>query len=285
MSKLIKATQYVPLDNLKQLDLSKRYESSVSDQELDAEHDKSEHESVYRKRMEEAEQTRMEILQDAKEFAERQVREASEEAERIMEEAKQQIEAWWQERRQQDEQLIEASKAEGFHQGYEEGRQQVELELKQQIDRMMSEAQSVLAEAQRNKEQIIQEAEPFVVALSCEIARKIVDRQLTVEPGFALDLIERNLARKKEQGTLTLCVSPSHYSFVHAAKEELSLVIDSQAELLIIPDSSVKDHGCVIRSSFGSVDARIDTQLTEIKKELLRISQHAEDQRMDDDHV
>jgi flagellar assembly protein FliH len=282
LSNLIKATQYVPVDNLKQLDLSKHYENAVLQP---AEQAGTEHDNVNRQRINEAEEARKEILQDAKDFAERQVREASEEAQRILEEARQQIEAWWEEKRQEDERLIEASKAEGYHQGYEEGSRQVEQDLKEQIDRMMVEAQSVLSEAQRNKEQIIQEAEPFVVDLSCEIARKIIDRQLTLEPEYATDLIKRSLSRKREQGTLTLCVSPAHYTFIQAAKEELSLVIDSQAELLIIPDSSVKDHGCVIRSSFGSVDARIDTQLTEIKKELLRVSQHADDRRTDDEHV
>lgn len=55
-------------------------------------------------------------------------------------------------------------------------------------------------------------------------------------------------------------------------REELSFAIDSQAELKILPDASVKDRGCVIRSAYGSVDARIDTQLTEIKKELIRVA-------------
>ncbi|WP_223066772.1 FliH/SctL family protein [Paenibacillus caui] len=282
MSNLIKATQYVPVDNLKQLDLAKHYEAIP---EVSADYGESDHDSFSQRRIDEAEQTRKEILADAKEFAERQVREAAEEAHQLLDEAKQQIDSWWQEKREQDEQLIEASKAEGFHQGYEEGKLQAEHDLKERIDRMMAEAQSVLTAAQRSKEQIIQEAEPFLVALSCEIAQKIIDHQLTLEPEFAVELIKRNLSRKSEQGTLTLCVSPAHFAFVQAAKEELALVIDSQAELLIIPDSSVKDRGCVIRSAFGSVDARIDTQLTEIKKELLRISQHAEERGPDDDEA
>lgn len=275
MSNLIKATQYVSMDNLKQLDLAKNYESASPESGED--HGERERDLHHRRRIEEAEQTRKEILEDAKEFAERQVREASDEAQKIMDDAWAKIDVWWREKREQDEQLIEASKAEGFHQGYAEGKEQAERDLKENIDRMMAEAQRVLSEAQQTKAEIIQEAEPFVVALSCEIAAKIIDRQLTLEPEFAVELVKRNLARKKELGTLTLCVAPEQFSFVQAAKEELSLVIDSQAELLIIPDSSVKDRGCVIRSAFGSVDARIDTQLSEIKKELLRIAQHNED--------
>ncbi|MNG37780.1 flagellar assembly protein H [compost metagenome] len=61
------------------------------------------------------------------------------------------------------------------------------------------------------------------------------------------------------------------------------MAVDSQAELQILPDSTVKDHGCVIRSSFGSIDARIDTQLAEIKKELIRIALDTDENRNGED--
>ncbi|MBP1936426.1 FliH/SctL family protein [Paenibacillus sediminis] len=273
MSNLIKSSYYVPVEVLKQLNLGKYYgsESDEASQETDS--------LITEKAFidEETEKVKTEILKDAQEFAERQVREASEEAERILEEAKSQIELWWQERREQDEHLIEALKAEGFEKGYEEGRIEAQKSLQAKVNEMMEEAQEVLKHAYQVKEQIIQEAEPFLVELSSAIAEKIIDKQLSIEPEYAIEWIKSHLSRKREQGVITLCVSPSQFSFVHAAREELNLAIDSQAELQIIPDASVKDRGCVIRSSFGSVDARIDTQLTEIKKELLRIALQSEE--------
>ncbi|MFD1177190.1 FliH/SctL family protein [Paenibacillus puldeungensis] len=281
MSNLIKVSQYVPVEILKQLNLAKNhvpfaerqsYESFSEENNLPSPEDTA------------AEETRRQMLEDAKEFAERQIREASEQAENILAEAREQIEAWWQERRQQDEHLIEAVKSEGFNQGFEEGKVQAEQDLQVKIDEMMGEAEEVLQQAYVEKQRIIQEAEPFLVELSCAIAEKIIDKQLELEPGYATELIKKSLARKREQGVLTLCVAPSYFSFVQAAREELSLSIDSQAELQILPDPTVKDRGCVIRSAFGSIDARIDTQLTEIKKELLRISLQAEERgQLNDD--
>lgn len=274
MSNLIKVSQYVPVEILKQLNLAKVHPSVE-----DPPSGQTEEPMVHGPSAEDlaAEETRRQMLADAKEFAERQVREAAEQADRLLAEAREQIEAWWQERREQDEHMIEALKAEGFNQGYEEGKTQAEATLSARIEEMMGEAESVLQQAYVEKERIIQEAEPFLVELSCAIAEKIIDKQLELEPEYAVDLIKKSLARKHEQGILTLCVSPSDFAFVQAAREELSLAIDSQAELQILPDPTVKDRGCVIRSSFGSVDARIDTQLTEIKKELLRVSLQTEE--------
>ncbi|RCX21310.1 flagellar assembly protein FliH [Fontibacillus phaseoli] len=281
MSNLIKVSQYVPVDILKQLNLAKTYETYEeprSDDEFPEEvrDDSRSLQDVA------AEEARQQMLYDAKEFAESQVRAASEQAEQLLAEAREQIEAWWNERREQDEHLVEAVKSEAFNEGYEEGKLQVEQALQAKIEEMMAEASSVLEQAYLEKERIIQEAEPFLVDLSCAIAEKVIDKQLDLEPDYTVELIKQSLSRKREQGILALCVAPSQFAFVQAAREELSLVIDSQAELQILPDPSVQDRGCVIRSSFGSVDARIDTQLAEIKKELLRISRQTEERGVSD---
>lgn len=280
LSNLIKVSQYVPVEVLKQLNLGKNYAPEIEPEEIEetpeiVEEQDSEADIA-------AEEARKQMLHDAKEFAERQVREAAEEAERLLAEAKEQIEQWWAQRRQEDEDLVEAIKAEGFSQGYDEGKAHAEQSLQEQINVMMDEASSVLKLAYSEKEAIIQEAEPFVVELSCAIAEKVIDKELSLDQEHMLSLIKQSLARKREQGVITLCVNPTHFAFVQAAREELGLVVDSQAELQILPDPTVQDRGCVVRSSFGSVDARIDTQLTEIKNELQRISVQTEEQGHDE---
>lgn len=271
MSNLIKSFQYVPVGDRKRLENHHYYGDSEVGSEVERD-EGAEAEQLQARVDEESQRLTAEMLEDAKEFAEKQVREASEEAERLLQEAREQIDSWWQEQRMQDEHLTEAMRSQGFQQGFEEGKVQAELDLQAQIEEMMKEARDVLEEAYVAKDQIIQEAEPFLVDLACGISEKVIDMQLTVEPEQMLELIRQNLSRKREQGMITLCVAPDQFSFVQAAREELSLAIDSQAELQILPDATVKDKGCVIRSAFGSVDARIDTQLTEIKKELIRLA-------------
>ncbi|MCL6603092.1 MAG: flagellar assembly protein FliH [Paenibacillus sp.] len=275
MSKLIKHSQYVPVDVLKRLEQARHHAGLSHEVVLEEEAAAEIHYADPAR--EEAELARKQMLRDAQEFAEGQVRNASEEAELLLESARAEVEQWWLQRREQDEHLVEAVKSEAYQQGYQEGVSQAEEEMKLRVAEMMEEARTVLSEAYRARDVIIQEAEPFLVELSCDIAEKIVEKQLTIEPEFTMDLIKKNLARKREQGLISLCVSPPQFTFVNAAREELSLAIDSQAELQILPDSTVRDHGCVIRSSFGSIDARIDTQLTEIKKELLRIALDSEE--------
>lgn len=277
LSNLIKVSQYVPVEVLKQLNLARTYDVPEEQRSDEEEHQAVEVEDKPSAQDLAAEEARNQMLSDAKDFAETQIRVASEQAERMLEEAKAEIERWWNERREQDEHLIEAVKSEAFNEGYEEGKRRALEDLQDEISEKMAEASAVLQQAYVEKGQIIQEAEPFLVELSCAIAEKVIDKQLEMNPDYTIDLIKKSLSRKKEQGILTLCVSPAQFSFVQAAREELSLVIDSQAELQILPDPAVHDKGCVIRSSFGSVDAKVDTQLKEIKKELLRISRQSDE--------
>ena len=281
LSNLIKHSQYVSVEALKELDLAKHY--NFLEEEPSLEEVTPEIQEAVIKVDEETQRLKAEMLQDAQEFAERQVRESSLAAEQMLSDATENIDHWWNERREQDEHLIEALKSEGYEQGYNEGRIKAEEELQIRIEEMMAEAQKILDQAYLVKDQIIQEAEPFLVELSTAIAEKVIDKQLTIESEYMIDLIRKNLSRKREQGIIILCVAPTQFAFVQAAREELSLAIDSQAELKILPDATVKDHGCVIRSSFGSVDARIDTQLAEIKKELIRIALDNEDRRNQDE--
>ncbi|GGD68393.1 FliH/SctL family protein [Paenibacillus nasutitermitis] len=274
MSKLYKSSHVVSVEELKRLEWLNKY---ASKQEV-------EEEPVAPAADEETISLRDQILTDAESFAKQRIEESSEQIEEMFKQANDQIDGWWLERRLQDEELMEQIRRDGFQQGHEEGRQNAEQEVRAQWETMLTEARSILDSAYQTKEQIIQESEPFLVELSAAIAEKIINRQLTVSPEWSLDLIRKSLERRREQGVIILCISPNQLTFVQAAREELSLVIDSQAELQIVPDVSVKDFGCVIRSSFGSIDARIDTQLSEIKRELIQLTLQAEERGQDDEN-
>jgi flagellar assembly protein FliH len=71
------------------------------------------------------------------------------------------------------------------------------------------------------------------------------------------------------------------FEYIQNNRDELMLALDSQAELQILPDTTVNDHGCVIRSSFGSIDGRIDSQLQEIKAALRQITEQQQGGEID----
>lgn len=219
-----------------------------------------------------ARKTAEQIIRDAEQAAEQLIEQARAEADRLLEEARRTIDGWWHERRQQDERAKAEAAERGFEDGFRQGRAEAEARVQEEYAGLIEEARSVLESARRQKEAIISEAEPFLVELSVAVAGKLVHKQLTLEPDWVRDTVKQVLSRSRDKGTVTLCVSPDQYAFMCDARDDLKQALDSRADLLIVPDVTVRDHGCIVRSAYGSLDARIDTQLAEIKQALLQIA-------------
>ncbi len=216
------------------------------------------------------------ILRDAEEMAEKIISDASREVEEMRRQAMEEIGQWWEQKRQEAEQMAlqvrEEARREGYAQGLEEGKA-VALQEEQGAIQL---ARDVLSQAYATKEQIIAEAEPFLVGLSAEIAKKIIGDELSSDPDKIVAVARRVLRRSRVHGQITVCVNHRYFDYVQEHREQFLAVLDGQAELSIYPDYTVQDEGCVIRTPFGSVDARIDTQLSEIKQALLEIARGSE---------
>lgn len=277
MSNLIKSSYVVSLEDLKRLEIIRRisqipHHISGTDSHSEGEIAPDVETQTLKER----------ILQDAEQAAQEIIRQAQQDAAELRASAEQEIEAWWQLRRVQDDQHREEARRSGFEEGYQAGIGQAERDLSQRWDSRLKEAEAVVEQAYAAKESVISEAETFVVELSCSIAGKIVGNELSAAPETALTLFAQALSRRKEQGVIVLCVSPSQFAYVQAAKDELISSLDSQAELQIVPDSTITEGGCIIRSAFGSIDARIDTQLEAIRQELLRVAAHRAEEAIRD---
>lgn len=275
MSNLIKSSYYTSAEEKRLIEIVEIARASLAEEGLQEENT-VEPEPVTAEELE-TQASRDQILKDAAEMAERQMEQARKQADKLLSDARSEIEAWWAQRRQEDETASAEAAEQGYQQGLESGRADAEELVRQEYAAALDEAKAILELAQQQKDAMIEEAEPFLIELSTSIAAKLLNKQLSMEPDWILDLVKSILSRRREQGTITLCVSPGQFAYLSDAKEELMTALDSQAELLIVPDATVDDHGCVVRSAFGSMDARVDTQLTEIRQALLRMARRSEE--------
>lgn len=274
MSKIIKPHYYASLDEIKQIEVADISELRAKLHPSSIHHGPTEEEKEELQRLLDMKDR---ILQDAETVAEEQIRSAMEEVAAIREREQAEIDEWWHSRRELDQQVEEEARRSGYEAGFQEGVAQAEEHVTQQYESMLAEAKAVLEQAYEMKSQIIKESEPFLIELSTAIAEKIIQRELSANPEWIIGMTRSVLARKREKGIITLCVSPDQFAYIRDARDELLLAVDSQAELRIVPDSTVGRHGCVVRTDFGSVDARVDTQLKEIKLALQQLSMEPEE--------
>lgn len=212
-------------------------------------------------------------LENAREEADRIREEARREAdeERAREEEKRQ--QWWEQQQREAETLKERSETEGYEAGYRAGEEEALKKTEEQCRERVEEAGRVLTQAHEEKDKLIAEAEPFLVDLSVSIAEKILQNEIREHPEATLEMVQQQLKRVKERSRIEIDVDPEHYEVVATQREKLSQYVDGQPELLIYPDHSITSGGCVVRTPYGSMDARVDQQLQEIKETLLNYAQ------------
>ncbi|MEH7439398.1 FliH/SctL family protein [Neobacillus drentensis] len=211
------------------------------------------------------------IIQEAEVQAKLIIERAEGKARSLEKAAEEKISQWWEENQRQLEELSREAEHKGYHDGYAQGKQEAMKEVTSEYQAKIEQIQNLLEQAYEQKASIISEAEPFLLELSTVIATHIIKKELDSNPEQFVELIKEHILRFKEKEFITVCVHPDDFDFIQAQRSHLIAVVNGETEIKIIPDHSVTSKGCIIRTAYGSVDARIDTQIEEIKKVILEV--------------
>ena len=212
------------------------------------------------------------IIQDVDREAQRLIQQAKEQAAEMLKDENEKIEEWWSNKRKEDAILQEEAKSNGFEEGFKTGFKKAEKEAEEKYRELIQNAKNLLEESYILKEQIIQDSENEIIELSITIAKKIINRELELDPDIVQNITREILKNIKESEKISIFVNPRYFSYLQIAREELSAELNGQVELSIFPDPSIENGGCIIKTSSGTLDAKIDTQLEEIKNTLLEIT-------------
>ncbi|NHC20658.1 flagellar assembly protein FliH [Bacillus sp. MM2020_4] len=209
------------------------------------------------------------LIKEANEKAQEIMETASQKAQAIETAAEEKVQQWWEENQEKLETMSHEAKEQGFLQGYEDGKQEALLEIQAEYQDKVALADDILQQAYAQKEKIIAEAEPFLLELSTAIASQIIKQELEDCPDKFVEVIQQHILRFKEKDHITICVHPDDFQFIQSQRTHLMAMVNGETEIKIIPEHSVTSKGCIIRTAYGSIDARIDTQMEEIKKVIL----------------
>ncbi|WP_307408576.1 FliH/SctL family protein [Neobacillus ginsengisoli] len=209
------------------------------------------------------------LIEEAKEQALAIINRAEQNASLIESTAAEKINKWWEENKLQLDSMSLEAQQQGFEEGFTKGKLEAQSKLEDEYQGKLDQVKHLLQLAYEQKEEIISEAEPFLLELSTAIASQIVKQELESYPQKFVELIKQHILRFKEKERIIVCVHPDDFSFIQSQRAHLVAVVNGETEIKIIPDHSVSSKGCIIRTAYGSVDARIDTQIEEIKTAIL----------------
>ena len=144
----------------------------------------------------------------------------------------------------------------GFREGEAAGRSQAEP-IVEQLGRTIQELVSLRPRLRR-------EAEADCVQLSLAIARRVLHRELSIDPEAIEGLIRTALERLQAQEVYRLRIHPAQESAVRTCLERLGCA----PEIEVVADRTLEPGAVLFETSRGSLDASVGTQLQEIQRGL-----------------
>lgn len=162
--------------------------------------------------------------------------------------------------REEADAIREAAASEGYQEGLATAEADIE-DLKLSLGAFIGAPQAVF-----NK------IAPEILSISVEIAKKIIKKEISQAPEILLDSIHSILkGLSKEEVKIMIKTNPSQVNMLKGEVPEMAAQLGLDAKIVIIPDESVMEGGCVVTTTNGVVDATIETQLAIISEALKEV--------------
>ncbi len=148
----------------------------------------------------------------------------------------------------------------GFSEGKAAGREQAGAELQPVLDRLGR----TLASLTTLRSRIRTEAEGDLLKLAVAIARRVLHRELTLDPNSIEGLIRVALEKLQARELCRVRVHPDQEAAIRSSLERFS----NANKVEVTADSSMQCGDVVFETAHGNLDASIESQLQEIERGL-----------------
>jgi len=161
---------------------------------------------------------------------------------------------------QQCAERVREARAAGMREGEAAGRSQAATELKPVVERLSR----AIEELGQLRPQLRKDAEADMVKLSLAIARRVLRRELSIDPDALHGLVLAALEKLQGQEICRVRVHPSLAASIAACLRGSATGHDVE----VMPDPSREPGAVIFESGKGNLDASVDSQLQEIERGL-----------------
>ena len=159
---------------------------------------------------------------------------------------------------QQYEQRVREAHAAGLREGETAAKTRAASETQPVLEKL---ALSI-AELTQMRPRLRRQAEGDVIKLSLAVARRILRREIAIDPDAMRGLVFVALEKLQAQEASRVRVHPSHAAGI------ATMLKQTDAKIEVIPDGSLAPGGVIFETNQGNLDASVESQLQEIERGL-----------------
>lgn len=215
-----------------------------------------------------AEEAAAQILRQAEAEAASILGEAHRQSESIIAQTRQQTDMMLQEASLQVDGILTEARASGFEQGFLAGKEEAESQYRSKIE----ESLELMRQIESDRKKRLLQSEQQLIELSVGIARRIIEKHLETDNEWIVNSVKSALAEAIDQSKIEIYAHPEDIPILVANKEEILSSFASRIDLFFMAELSIGQGGCVLHTPQGTIDARLDTQLNEVRRALLEVA-------------
>jgi len=148
----------------------------------------------------------------------------------------------------------------GFIQGEKDG-----FELgEKKANKVIENIEKLFDEMSSLKQEILKQHEKEILDLTFTIAEKIVHHLTKFDEGGVKEAVFNALNLAIEKSKIVLNVNPEDYDYIEELRPDLFKKYKELKSITVTSDPSITRGGCFLKTPYGDIDARIETQLEKI---------------------
>ena len=161
----------------------------------------------------------------------------------------------------------QAAQQQGFQAGLAQGRAEGEQKAKLEVTPLIERLARTVADLSGTRDAFRREAEEDVVRLALGVARRILHREVSIDPEALTGIIHVALGKFEARELHRVRVSVDDHPAVAAALQALRLPRGVEA----VADPTLERGAALFETVKGTLDASVDTQLDEIERGFLDV--------------
>jgi flagellar assembly protein FliH len=159
-----------------------------------------------------------------------------------------------------------AIERDAFAQGFAQGERSGAEAAAARSDAVLQRLKQTIGELQALRAEMIHKTERQVVQLAIAMAKRIVHREISLDPELLSAMARVALDRLGEAATATIRLHPDDYA---ATAGMNSHARTDSSVVRVVADPVVRRGGCLVQSEFGLIDVSADAQIQELATALL----------------
>lgn len=159
---------------------------------------------------------------------------------------------------------------EAHEKGYAKGLEDGNKTAKDEMGPIVQQLRQSFAEIEKYRKEIYSAAETSAVRLAMAISESVIHNEIASHQDVVRHVVSAALKKVVDHERIRIRVNPGDLELLNNSLFEFSGLVENIESVRFEPDDGIAVGGCIVETQFGFVDARIDSQLAEIRSQLNR---------------